>query len=230
MSVDLVVLPNPEEAATIAATLLADTVRAGESLVLAGGSTPRRAYELAARLEPDWSGVELWFGDERCVPPDDPRSNARLVHESLLAHLAKQPGAVHAVPTQLDPKTAAEAYDAALQGVSLGLVLLGLGADGHTASLFPHAPSLQATGRLVVAAEPGLEPFVPRVTLTVPALASGRRVVFLAVGADKAGAALRAFGEPPSFATPASLVRSTAGTTTVILDEAAASLLHGRSS
>lgn len=226
MSVDLVVMPNPEEAAAIAATLLADAVRAGESIVVAGGSTPRRAYELAARLEPDWSGAELWFGDERCVPSDDPHSNARLVRESLLAHLAKPPRAVHAVPTELDPEAAAEAYDAALQGVSLGLVLLGLGSDGHTASLFPHAPSLQATGRLAVAAEPGLEPFVPRVTLTVQALASGRRVVFLAVGADKAEAALRAFGEPPSPATPASLVRSTAGKTTAILDEAAAALLR----
>ncbi|MGZ8794023.1 MAG: 6-phosphogluconolactonase, partial [Gaiellaceae bacterium] len=78
MSVDLLVMPNREESAAIAAMLLADAVRAGESIVLAGGSTPRRAYELATRLEPDWSDVELWFGDERCVPPDDPRSNARL--------------------------------------------------------------------------------------------------------------------------------------------------------
>ena len=108
----------------------------------------------------------------------------------------------------------------------LGLVLLGVGEDGHTASLFPDAPALDVRDRLAVAAEAGLAPFVPRVTLTIPALSSARRVVFLAVGAAKAEAVLRAFGQPPSPTTPASLVRSAGGTTTAILDEAAAARLR----
>ena len=104
----------------------------------------------------------------------------------------------------------------------LDLALLGLGSDGHTASLFPNAPALEEREALAVVAEPGLEPWVERVTMTIAALSAAREVVFLAVGADKADAARRAFAEPPSLATPASLVRSTAGATIVVLDRAAA--------
>jgi 6-phosphogluconolactonase len=106
--------------------------------------------------------------------------------------------------------------------------LLGLGTDGHTASLFPNAPALEVRDRLAVAAAPGLEPLVERVTMTIPALEAAGQVVFLAIGADKADPARRAFAEPPSRATPASLVRSAAGTTTAILDVSAAALLEGR--
>ena len=130
------------------------------------------------------------------------------------------------MPTTLAPEAAAALYDAALTGEPLDLVLLGLGPDGHTASLFPDAPSLDVRDRLAVVAEPGLEPFVQRITLTIPALEAGRHVVFLAVGEGKATAVRRAFGEEPSRSTPASLVRSREGKTTVILDEAAASLLE----
>ncbi len=224
MDVELVVVRGPEDAAATAAALLTEVARARGAIALAGGSTPRRAYELAAGALTDWGGASLWFGDERCVPADDPRSNQRLVAEALLRRLTVAP-AVHPVPTQLTPGEAASAYDALLQGVGLDLALLGLGLDGHTASLFPHAPSLRVRDRLAVAAAPGLDPFVERVTLTIPALAAAAHVVFLAVGADKADAARRAFAEPPSEATPASLVRAGAGTTTVVLDEAAAVLL-----
>jgi 6-phosphogluconolactonase len=188
---------------------------------VAGGSTPRRAYELAAELEPDWSGAELWWGDERCVPHDDSRSNYRLVREALLERVAAQPRA-HPVETDRPPEAAAEAYDSALAGVELDLALLGLGPDGHTASLFPHAPALAEEARRAVAAEPGLEPWVPRVTMTVPLLCSAKLVLFLAVGDEKAEAAARAFGGPPSPAVPASLIRSSAGRTVFILDHAAA--------
>jgi 6-phosphogluconolactonase len=188
---------------------------------VAGGSTPRRAYELAAELEPDWSGAELWWGDERCVPHDDSRSNYRLVREALLERVAAQPRA-HPVETDRPPEAAAEAYDSALAGVELDLALLGLGPDGHTASLFPHAPALAEEARRAVAAEPGLEPWVPRVTMTVPLLCSAKLVLFLAVGDEKAEAAARAFGGPPSPAVPASLIRSRAGRTVFILDHAAA--------
>ena len=224
MALDIVVTPDAEAAAAAAAGLLAEAAAAGGSIVLAGGSTPRRAYELAAELHADWGDAEAWFGDDRCVPANDPRSNQLLVREALLERLVMAP-TVHAIPTTLAPEAAAALYDAALTGEPLDLVLLGLGSDGHTASLFPDALCLDVRDRLAVVAEPALEPFVQRITLTIPALEAGRHVVFLTVGEGKATAVRRAFGEKPSRSTPASLVRSREGRTTVILDEAAASLL-----
>ena len=225
MELEFKIVAEPEAAATKAAELLIAVAAGGGSIALAGGSTPRRAYELAAAMLPDWGTASLWFGDERSVPPDDSRSNQRLVREALLERLTVLP-AVHPIPTHLSPEEAAAIYDASLQGVRLDLVLLGLGSDGHTASLFPNAPSLDVRDRLAVAAAAGLEPFVERVTLTIPALASARHVVFLAVGADKAEPARWAFSDPPSPSTPASLVRSASGETTAILDLAAAALLQ----
>ena len=222
--VELVVVRDAEAAAAATAALLDEAVDADGSLVLAGGSTPRRAYELAAQRHSDWGGAELWYGDDRCVPPTDERSNQRLVQEALLDRVLVRP-TVHAIPTPLAPDDAAAAYDAELRGQILDLVLLGLGPDGHTASLFPNAPSLGERERLALAVEPGLEPFVARITLTIPALESGGHVVFLAVGEGKADAVRRAFAEEPSPATPASLVRSREGVTTAILDEAAAAML-----
>lgn len=199
--------------------------RAGGHIALAGGSTPRRAYELAAGLEPDWNGAHLWWGDERCVPPDDERSNYRLAREALLDRIAAQP-AVHRIETELGPEGAAEAYEREFAGVTLDLALLGLGADGHTASLFPNAPALSEPARRVVAAEPGLEPRVPRVTMTIPAFEDAAFVLFLVVGEDKAEAAERAFARPPDPGTPASLVRSRDGRTLTVLDQQAASHLQ----
>ena len=224
VTVEIVVTPDAEAAARAASKLLVEVADADGSVVLAGGSTPRRAYELAAAAHADWGGVDVWFGDDRCVPAHDPRSNQLLVREALLDWLVVEP-MVHAIPTELPSVEAAAAYDAALQDELLDLVLLGLGSDGHTASLFPSADTLDVLDRLAVAAEPGLEPFVERVTLTIPALEAGAHVVFLAVGEEKAIAARRAFADEPSQLTPASLIRSRHGTTTVILDEAAAALL-----
>lgn len=226
VDVEIVVADSPEEASVAAAAVLADAAAAGGAIALAGGSTPRRAYELAAAGHPDWAGVDVWLTDERCVPEEDERSNLRLVRESLLAGL-RHPPAVHAVPTDLPPAAAARAYDAALHALdgAFRLALLGLGVDGHTASLYPHAPGLAEGERLAVATDPGLPPWVERVTLTIPALAASAHVVFLAVGADKAAAARAAFRGAPSPATPASLVRSAAGRTTAILDAAAAAAL-----
>jgi len=223
MDVGSIVVESAEDAARTAAGFLSAAARAGGHVALAGGSTPRRAYELAAASEPDWSRVEVWLGDERCVPPDDPASNARLVRESLLDRLDVAPRAAHLVATELDADAAAAAYDAELEGVHLALALLGLGHDGHTASLFPGAVSLEERERRAVAAEPGLPPWVARITLTIPVFEAAAQVVFLAVGEDKADAVRRAFAEPPSPATPASLVRGV--TTVAILDRAAASLL-----
>jgi 6-phosphogluconolactonase len=224
MNVELVVVSGAVDAAVAAAAFLDETVAAGGSVVLAGGSTPRHAYELAAAKNGDWGGVDVWFGDDRCVPADDPLSNQLLVREALLERLIVPP-TMHPIPTELPGADAAAAYDAVLRGEPLDLVLLGLGPDGHTASLFPGSPSLDVRDRLAVATAPGLEPFVERVTLTIPALESGAHVLFLVVGSGKAEAVRRAFAEEPSRATPASLVRSREGRTTVILDTAAAALL-----
>ena len=225
MDVELVVVEDADEAAARGAQLLVDAAAAGESIFFSGGSTPRRAYELLANADDDWSRAQAWWGDDRAVPPDDDRSNFKLVQDSLLSRLSRSPAAVHRIRGELGAEAAADEYDRLLQGVSPGLVLLGIGPDGHTASLFPDAPSLSVTVRRVVAAEAGLEPFVPRITLTLPAIAHASQVVFLAVGTEKAGPVARAFGAPPSPDTPSSLARSRSGTTTVIVDRAAASLL-----
>ena len=115
-----------------------------------------------AVLRPDWSGVDLWWVDERVVPPADGNSNYRLIRESLLDGLARGPE-VHRVQGELPPGEAADEYDAELEGVTLAFALMGIGPDGHTASLFPNAPALEITHRRAVAVEAGMEPHVPRV-------------------------------------------------------------------
>ncbi len=224
--VELRIVDDAAAAAEAAARVIADAAHAGGHLGLSGGSGPRSAYERAAILQPDWSRVELWWIDERCVPPADGRSNYRLIRESLLDGLARPPQAVHRVRGELPPAEAADDYDAALEGVTLVLALMGIGPDGHTASLFPDAPTLSETDRRAVAAEAGLEPFVPRVTMTRPTLAAAETMVYLVTGEGKADAVARTFGQPPSPATPASLVRGRA--TIAILDSAAASRLEAK--
>jgi 6-phosphogluconolactonase len=222
LDVELQIVQGPEEAARAAAELLVEVARSGGRIALAGGSTPKRAYELAAQLEPDWSRAGLWWGDERCVPPEDERSNYRLAHDALLARLERQPRAVERVLGELTPVEAAADYDTRLCGVVLDLVLLGIGPDGHTASLFPHHEALEEAERLAL---PVHALGIDRVTTTPPPLRAARHVVFLAVGDEKADAVRRAFAETPDAATPASLIRSEAGATTAILDRAAAGQL-----
>jgi 6-phosphogluconolactonase len=219
-------MPDPElhvvdDPAEPVASLLAEAARHGEAIVLAGGRTPARAYELAAALEPDWNPASAWWGDERCVPPDDERSNFLLVKRTLLDRLERPP-AVHRILGELPPAEAADTYERELRGVEIGLVLLGLGPDSHTASLFPGSPQLGERARLVTSGPPGLEPFVDRVTLTLPALHGARRVVFLVEGADKAAAVERAFRGPVDADAPASLLREGGAPIDVYLDPAAA--------
>jgi 6-phosphogluconolactonase len=218
--VRLLVAETVEAASIEAARELAGAAQDRCQIVLSGGSTPRRAYELAAELEPDWSGVGVWWGDERCVPPDDERANFRLAREALLDRLTQPPAAVHRILGELEPEEAARRYDEELRGLTLDVGLLGIGTDGHTASLFPHSAALAEAERLAVAAA---GPDVPRVTLTPPALRSARHVVFLAVGEEKAEAVKRAFDTAPDPGTPASLIRGER--TTAILDRAAAQRL-----
>src|SRR5260221_14130082 len=113
--------------------LLAEAARRGESIVLTGGSSPGAAYERAAAVEPDWSSASVWWGDERCVPPDDERSNYLLAKRTLLDRLGEQPD-VHRIRGELDPADASGEYEKHLEGVTLDLLLLGLGPDGHVAS------------------------------------------------------------------------------------------------
>ncbi len=225
MPVELIVLDDAPAASRRAGELLAEAARAGGHIALSGGKSPELAHETAAGLQPDWSRVELWWGDERCVPPEDERSNYRMAKRTLLDNLDAQPSSIHRMRGEIDPTDAAAEYDAALAGVRLQLNLLGVGPDGHTASLFPNAPELHERERLAIAAEPGLDPFVTRVTMTPPMLTNAGIVLFLVTGEAKADAVKRAFEEPESDATPASRIRARDGRTLAVLDRAAASLL-----
>lgn len=225
-SVDITVVANAEEAARLVAERLAEQARAGGSIVLTGGSTPRHAYELAARLEPDWSRAELWWGDERCVPPDDENSNYGMAKTALLDRLEREPAAVHRMHGELSRDAGAKEYERELAGVgSFDLVLLGLGPDGHIASLFPDFPTLGVTDRDAIGSEAGYEPFVDRISLTLPRLCATRELLFLVAGEDKADAVARALADEPSRETPGSLARAADGATRAVLDRAAAGKL-----
>jgi len=218
--VDVHVLDDPAETA---AELLADLARRGGHVALSGGSTVGAAYEQAAALAPDWSAADVWWGDDRAVPPDDEHSNYRLARERLLDRLGQPPRALHRIEGELGAEEAAERYDEALAGVTLDLALNGIGADGHTASLFPGSPALDKKTRRAVAVVAGLEPLVPRVTMTPPVFAAARLFAYLVTGESKAAAVRRAFADAPSAETPASLVRGR--NTIALLDPAAASQL-----
>jgi 6-phosphogluconolactonase len=226
VNVELIVLPDADAASRRAGELLADAATAGGHVALSGGKNVELAHRTAAELQPNWQLVEVWWGDERCVPPDDENSNFALAQRTLLDNLEVPPAAVHRIRGEADPEEAAREYDEALRGVRLRLNLLGIGPDGHTASLFPHAPGLHETDRLAIAAEPKLDPYVTRVTMTPPMLENADVVLFIVTGEAKAEAAARAFAGAESVATPASMIRSQGGRTIAVLDEAAAALLE----
>jgi len=221
--VELEVVEDAAAALEAAAAQIAEAVHTGGHVGLSGGSGPRAAYERVATLRPDWGRVELWWIDERCVPPADGRSNYRMIRESLLDGLARPPVVVHRVRGELPPEEAADEYDAELEDVTLTLAVMGVGPDGHTASLFPNSPALDETERRAVAVEAGMEPFVPRVTMTRPMLGAAETMVYLVTGEAKADAVRRAFEDAPSPDTPASLVRGRR--TIALLDRPAASRL-----
>jgi 6-phosphogluconolactonase len=218
---ELRVFDTQDEALGAAAQELAGAARGGLHISLSGGSVAS-AFVRAAEAEPDWSRAEVWWGDERCVPPGDPRSNYRLARENLLNALSEAPQAVHRIKGELDPPDAADAYDEEVDAVRLGLAFQGIGPDGHTASLFPNDAALDVHERRAVAVH-GDD--VDRVTLTLPVLCAAETVLFLAFGEAKADAIRRAFAQDPSPETPASLVRSERGRTLVLLDRAAAARL-----
>jgi 6-phosphogluconolactonase len=227
----LTVTETAAEAADTAARRLADAIAAGRReervvhLSLAGGGTPRAAYERLVSLVEDWEGVELWLGDERLVPPDDPESNFRMLSESLLGRT----GAVaHPVPTEGSAEEAAAAYAKELReqvpsgsdGLPvLDFALLGLGEDGHTASLFPDAPALDARGEVCVAVHDAPKPPPDRVSLTLDVLRAARGASILADGPGKAHPVAMVL-EGPDPHVPASLLAD--GPIELILDRAAA--------
>jgi 6-phosphogluconolactonase len=240
--IEVTVAEDVEEAARRCAERIAEAIdearadRGAAHLALAGGRTPGRTYELLGERVDDWAGVHLWFGDERCVPLDDPASNHRLVAETLLAPLAARgvvPPEVHAVTgADGDPASAAAAYERALREAvpaaagddaavpALDLALLGLGEDGHTASLFPDDPVLGERERLCVPVH-GTKPPFDRVSLTLPVLRAARRTVVLTAGAGKAWAA-GAMLAGPSPRVPASLLDDGDSAVELIADRAAA--------
>ena len=196
------VFDTPDQVAEVAAGIIADAIEGGIStLTLAGGSTPKKAYQLLAARPLEWGRITVLFGDERCLRPDDAESNYWMAKQELLD--AVHPGTVHRMPAELGPDIAAELYDPIVRSLSpLDLVLLGMGPDGHTASLFPGNPAVQAGGYAVgVRGSPKPPPL--RVSLTLNALREARRVLFLVTGADKAQAVVEAVaGEVPSGMIP----------------------------
>jgi 6-phosphogluconolactonase len=222
--IELVVVEDEREVAAVVGERLARAARDGGSVVLTGGTSPELAYREAAKRAPDWSKVDVWWGDERCVPPDDKDSNYGMAKRALFDRLDHQPGSVHRIKGELGKERAAADYATELDGAQLDLLLLGVGPDGHVASLFPNAPTLRQL-KPVLPAEAGLEPFIDRVTLSLPTLRGAREIIFLLAGSSKADAAARAFAGEPSPETPASLVRARSGRTVAILDRAAAAKL-----
>jgi 6-phosphogluconolactonase len=207
-----------------AAEVCALLTEAGGHVVITGGSTPRLAYERAAERRANWAGVEIWFTDERCVPPDHEHSNYGMAER---AWFSKVDGlSVHRMKGELGPEEGAREYERELEEGgpdTFDLILLGLGPDAHTCSLFPSDDALGERSRRAVGVEtPGMAPLVSRITLTLPAVNATHRKVFLVTGEDKADAVARAFSGRPDPRAPGSLVD---GEFTVLLDEAAAARL-----
>jgi 6-phosphogluconolactonase len=210
-------------------------LRAGRfTAVLSGGRTPVSFYERLAASGRDlpWERTHVFQADERLVPADHPDSNMRMIETKLLRHVPIPPANVHRVPVDHALQAAARAYEKELRlffGLGEGeiprfdLILLGLGEDGHTASLFPGGASLRETRRLAVGVERPV-PSHPRITLTLPVLNAGHSVVFLVSGKDKASA-LKAVIEGPSEGLPAALVRPREGRAVFLADKEAAKLL-----
>jgi len=194
------VAPDAEAVARRAAEILAGCVGVARErpvevhIALAGGTTPRRAYELLADLEGSWEGVHLWLGDERCVPEDDAESNTAMVRQSLLDRLRAPVGPhLHHVRGDLQPEDAAWLYGCDLvralgERPVFDLVLLGIGPDGHTASLFPGHPEAESEAAPVIPVRDSPKPPPERISLTLPVLRRARSTVLLATGAEKAEA------------------------------------------
>jgi 6-phosphogluconolactonase len=242
---EVVVVPEKEDLAREAArrfvALAREAVdsRGRFSVALAGGSTPGGVYRLLAEMpwqaQIPWQDVHLFWGDERCVPPDDPDSNYRLAQRTFIGQVPIPTDNVHRVLGELKPQAAARAYDLELQRYFCGplprldLVFLGIGSDGHTASLFPGSPVLDETKDVVAAVRAEYQGRPAwRVTLTLGAINAARQVLFLASGAEKADILATVLGSSEGDL-PAQQVCPVAGRVTWLVDRAAAAGLSGES-
>lgn len=231
---------TPEELAAAAAAFVAQraqeaiAARGRFDVALSGGSTPQAAYAQLASPPlaevVDWPNVHIFWSDERCVPPDDPQSNYAAAHTALLQHVPIPPANVHRMQGELPPNKAAEEYRQQLQAhfITTGfpqfdLILLGLGTDGHTASLFPGSAAVR-TGEVPVTENyvSSLESW--RLTFTLPLINAARHVAFLVAGASKANI-LAEIANPAGRPLPAKAVNPHSGGLTWLLDSEAASLL-----
>lgn len=239
---NVIVFDSPEEVATAGAKRF---VSYGQKAIddhdvfavaLAGGNTPKRMYQLLAsdnfRNQINWTNVHLFFGDERCVPPDHPDSNYRLAHEALISRVQIPAPNVHPISGEGDPINNAKLYEDELRSFFAGhewprfdLELLGLGTDGHTASLFPRTPALRET-RSWVAANRVERLGTFRITLTVPAINSAANILFLVTGVEKAASLAAVINGPPQpELLPAQLIKPSDGSLAWLVDREAASRL-----
>jgi len=227
-----------DELATLVRAAVVD--RGACSIALSGGSTPQRLFRLFAEAGPSaqpWDRVDLWWGDERTVPPDHADSNYRMARESLIDPLGLAASHVHRIAAELaDHDACARTYSRELV-TALGspptfdVVLLGMGPDGHTASLFPGSPALDETSRWVVAnpvSSPLVKGTTTRITLTAPALNAARHIRFLVAGADKAAALAEVLeGDHDPARYPSQLIAPRDGDLVWFVDAAAAARLRG---
>ena len=222
----------------MAGEAVADRGRA--RIAISGGSTPKAVFELLAnpdlpwRSRMPWDSLDLYWVDERCVPPDHPDSNYRMIREALLDQVPLRPQQIHRIEGEINPEIAADRYESELrdsfrlEGAEMprfDLIALGMGSDGHTASLFPHTAALHEMNRLVAANRvPQLDAW--RITLTWPVIDHASSVFFLVTGADKAmilNEVLTGPRDPERL--PSQLIWPVSGILTFILDKAAAALL-----
>lgn len=239
------ILSDSEVLALRAADLLAlaaqesAAARGRFAVALSGGETPRSLYRLLARQQFSqkipWRRVHLYWGDERCVPPEDPASNYRMAREAFIRHVPIADANVHRMRGEDAPEEAATIYDAELHGLAAAerppsevpvfdLVVLGLGRDGHTASLFPHAGALTEEERFCVATQ--APDGSARLTITPTVINAARRVLILVSGADKAGMLAEVLeGLRVPAAVPAQGIAPAHGTLGWLVDEAAAAEL-----
>jgi len=232
------VFKTPEQLAVAAAERFIEVAahsqetRGRFSVALAGGRTPKHVYELLATElanRVDWSRVHLFFGDERCVPPDHADSNYAMVHGALLSTVSIPPGNVYRIAAEGDPAESAREYEAGLRKFfgpmalpRFDLVLLGMGEDGHTASLFPESSALKDNSRLVVQTKSPQGQ--SRITLTLVALNNAARVIFLVTGEEKAAALLKVLQrQSGSRRLPATLIKLIDGSLEWYVDRKAAS-------
>ena len=248
VQVTVQVSSTPAAVAQAAADLFAEAVinaarnRGHARVAISGGSTPKTMFELLADpAQPHlnqipWAQLQLFWVDERCVPPDNDESNYKMTHQAMLAKVPLPASNIHRMEGELDPEEAASRYESEIRNTfklegaetpTFDLILLGLGPDGHTASLFPHTDGLNELGRICIANHvPQKDTW--RMTLTWPVITQGRQVAFLVEGEEKAemvGTVFTGAYDPETY--PAQLIRPASGKLTLLLDTAAAAHLPG---